>query len=85
MEDYRGAPGDGRSYRRAEPIADNIENAALYSGTGMEIQVVYNPTFHIDGNLQSREDIEDLLMTDKERLVELLEEIAKDNFRTSFR
>lgn len=69
----------------AEPIADNIENAALYSGTGMEIQVVYNPTFHIDGNLQSREDIEDLLMTDKERLVELLEEIAKDNFRTSFR
>lgn len=68
----------------AEPIADNIENAALSSGFGQN-QFVFSPTLQFYGSSPSKEDIEDVLEEKQEEFAQMMEQWMKNNFRTSFR
>lgn len=67
----------------AEPIADNIENAALSSGFSQS-QFVFSPTLKFYGNSPSKEDIEDVLETEQEKFARMFEQYMKDNNRISF-
>lgn len=67
----------------AEPIADNIENAALSSGFGQS-QFVFSPTLQFYGDSPSKEDIEDVLETEQEKFARMFEQYMKDNKRLCF-
>lgn len=67
----------------AEPIADNIENAALSSGFGQN-QFVFSPTLQFYGSSPSKEDIEDVMETEQEKFARMFEQFVKDNNRLSF-
>lgn len=67
----------------SDPIADNIESAAL-SSVGQSIQILYNPTYQIQGSNLSREDIEDVIETKQEEFARMMDQWMKDNNRISF-
>lgn len=67
-----------------EPIADNVEKAALSTGTSQVFQIDFHPTLQFYGNSPSKEDVEDALEVEQERFAQMFEQYMRNNNRINF-